>query len=99
MTTESVTNIVGRADLLTAMAVLSALLMYLESRDATAGRRAGWVAGLALATAVGVFSKESAIAILPLIILCEWIRGFSRTRALLLGCAATLARVALMLLA
>jgi tetratricopeptide (TPR) repeat protein len=99
VTTESVTNIAGRADLLAAMAVLSGLLMYLESREATAGRRAAWLAGLAFVTTLGVFSKESAIAILPLIILCEWIRGFSRTRALLLGCAATLAPIGSMLLA
>jgi hypothetical protein len=99
VTTESVTNIVGRADLLAAMAVLSGFLMYLKSLEAAGGRRAGWIAGLTLATTVGVFSKESAIAILPLIVLWEWMGGFSRTRPLLLGCAATLAPIASMLLA
>jgi tetratricopeptide (TPR) repeat protein len=99
VTTESVTNIVGRADLLAAMAVLSGLLMYLESREATGRRRAGWIAGVAFATTAGVFSKESAIAIVPLIVLFEWTRGFSRPRALLLGCAATIPPIAAMLLA
>jgi hypothetical protein len=97
--TESVTNIVGRADLLAAMAVLSGFLLYLESRDARGGRRAGWIAGLAFATTVGVFSKETAIAILPLIALWELMHGFSKPRALLLGCAATLVPIASMLLA
>ena len=98
VTTESVTNIVGRADLLATMAVLAAFLMYLESLDATGWCRATWAAGLAFATTVGVFSKESAIAILPLIIVYELIRGFSRSRALW-GCAMTLVPIAAMLLA
>jgi protein O-mannosyl-transferase len=69
--TESVTNIVGRADLLAAMAVLSGFLMYLESREASEWARGAWLAGLMAVTTIGVFSKESAVAILPVIILYE----------------------------
>jgi tetratricopeptide (TPR) repeat protein len=69
--TESVTNIVGRADLLAAMAVLSGFLMYLKSRDASGWVRGAWLAGLAAVTTIGVFSKESAVAILPVIVLYE----------------------------
>ncbi len=94
--TESVTNIVGRADLLAAFAVLSGFLMYLKSREASGWVRGLWLAGVMAVTTVGVFSKESAVAILPIIVLYEivWWKG---TRALLLGCAATLAPIAVML--
>ena len=69
--TESVTNIVGRADLLAGMAVLGGFLMYLKSSDTTGKRRIGWLAGLAGATAVGAFSKESAVVLPGVIILYE----------------------------
>ncbi len=94
--TESVTNIVGRADLLAGMAVLSGFLMYLNSREASGWARAMWLAGLAAVTTIGVFSKESAVAILPIILLYEivWRKGF---RASWPGCAATLAPIAVML--
>ncbi len=55
--TESVTNIVGRADLLAGFGVLAGLWCYI--------RLNGWraVAGVAAAQAIGIFSKESAIAL------------------------------------
>jgi tetratricopeptide (TPR) repeat protein len=62
--TESVTNIVGRADLLAAFGVLSGLLCYLRSASSTGWKRAAWLAGVAAAQAIGLFSKESA-AVLP----------------------------------
>lgn len=94
--TESVTNIVGRADLLAAMAVLSGFLMYLKSREASGWARGVWLAGLMAVTTIGVFSKESAVAIFPIIWLYEivWRKGF---RASWPGCAATLAPIAVML--
>ena len=96
--TESVTNIVGRADLLAGMAVLSGFLMYLKSREARGWTRAIWLAGLAAVTTIGVFSKESAVAILPIILLYESVWWKERRReALWLGCAATLAPIAAML--
>lgn len=61
--TESVTNIVGRADLLAAFGVLAGLLCYAKA-ESTGRRRLAWLAGLVGAQAIGVFSKESA-AILP----------------------------------
>ncbi len=100
--TESVTNIVGRADLMAGMAVLSGLAMYLKSAEAAGARRIAWLGGLMLATAAGVFSKENAVVILPLMALYE-LAFHRRTRALLWGCAAvsipllamTLARAAI----
>jgi len=66
--TESVANIVGRADLLAAFGVLAGLLCYVRGASATGGRRVAWLAGLAAAQAVGLFSKENA-AVLPGIML------------------------------
>jgi hypothetical protein len=90
--TESVTNIVGRADLLASIAVLSGLLMYGKSTQVRGARQAIWLLGLAGVTAIGVFSKESAVAILPVIVLCElvWWKKEASRRALAFGCLATL---------
>jgi hypothetical protein len=97
--TESVTNIAGRADLLGGMAVLSGFLMYLKSAEATGSVRVVWLAGLAIVTTLGVFSKESAVAILPLILMYElvWWREHPPHRALWFGFAATLLPIAVML--
>jgi tetratricopeptide (TPR) repeat protein len=99
--TESVTNIVGRADLLAGMAVLSGLLLYWKSAEARGWNRAAWLAALAAVTTIGVFSKESAVAILPLIVLYElvWWNPCLHHRPLLWGTAATLLPIAAMLFA
>jgi tetratricopeptide (TPR) repeat protein len=66
--TESVTNIVGRADLLAALGVLAGLLCAVRAGAARGRSRVAWLAGLAAAQAVGLFSKESA-AVLPGVLL------------------------------
>jgi hypothetical protein len=66
--TESVTNIVGRADLLAAFGVLAGLLCYVKSASATGRRKLFWVAAMVAAQMVGIFSKENA-AVLPGIML------------------------------
>jgi protein O-mannosyl-transferase len=88
--TESVTNIIGRVDLLAGMAVLSGLLFYLKSTEAQDARRWMWLAGLMAVTFAGVFSKESAVMILGVIVLYElvWWKERKNLRGLLLGCAA-----------
>src|SRR6516164_8385712 len=85
--TESVTNIVGRADLLAGMAVLGGFLIYLKSTESRGWNRAAWLAALAGVTTIGVFSKESAVAILPLIVLYElvWWNPRPHHRPLLWG--------------
>jgi protein O-mannosyl-transferase len=62
--TESVTNIVGRADLLAAFGVLVGLLCSVRSARVAGRRKVAWLAGLAAAQTIGLFSKESA-AVLP----------------------------------
>src|SRR5579863_9267204 len=69
--TESVTNIVGRADLLAGFAVLGGFLWYLKSMEAEGWRRGAWLGALAVVTAAGVFSKESAVVLPAVIVLYE----------------------------
>ena len=97
--TESVTNIIGRSDLISAMAVLGGFLMYLKGTESTGLRRLAWLAGLIAVTFVGVFSKESAVTIVGVIALYEltWWKERKQAQALLLGCIATLVPVAMML--
>ncbi len=72
--TESVTNIVGRADLLAAFGVLAGLLWYVKAAP-PARRRLAWLAGLVVTQAIGIFSKESAVVLPGLMLLYDltWI--------------------------
>ena len=69
--TESVTNIVGRADLLAGFGVLAALLSYHKSRHSSGRMHAAWLAAAALATAIGICSKESAIVVIGAFLLYD----------------------------
>jgi tetratricopeptide (TPR) repeat protein len=62
--TESVTNIVGRADELAGLSVLGALLLYIRSTVAPGWRKVPWLMAMMLATFLGVLAKENA-AIIP----------------------------------
>jgi tetratricopeptide (TPR) repeat protein len=98
--TESVTNIIGRSDLLAGIAVLGGLLLYLKSAEAAGWRVYAWLCALVAVTTVGVFSKESAVAILGVIVLYEiafW-SGRERLRGLYLGCAAVAIPIVVMLI-
>jgi len=64
--TESVTNVVGRADLLAGFALLAGVLCYRRSVESQGWVAWAWCSAAALAAAVGMFSKENAI-IVPLI--------------------------------
>ena len=75
--TESVTNIVGRADLLAAFGVLEGLLCHVKGASAAGRRKLAWLAGVAAAQAVGLFSKESAV-VLPGIMLLYDLTRFER---------------------
>jgi tetratricopeptide (TPR) repeat protein len=66
--TESVTNIVGRADLLAAFGLLAGLLCHARGASAAGRLRWGWIGAVLLAQTIGLFSKENA-AVLPGIML------------------------------
>ena len=97
--TESVTNIVGRADLLAGLAVLGGFLIYLKSTEAAGWRRWAWLTLLALVTAAGAFAKESAVTVLGVIALYEaiWWKERRQWRGLVLGSIAMLIPIQAML--
>ncbi|MDR3702847.1 MAG: DUF1736 domain-containing protein [Candidatus Sulfopaludibacter sp.] len=75
--TESVTNIVGRADILAGLGVLGGLVCYIWSTRTAGKQRRAWLAAAALVTAIGMFSKESAIVVLAAVAL--WDLAFPET--------------------
>ena len=101
LVTESVTNIVGRADLLAGMSTIGGLLLYMKGTEAVGRRKAAWFVALGLVTLIGVFSKESAVAIVGVIAIYEliWWRERRQWRGLIYGMIATGIPVALMLAA
>lgn len=88
--TESVTNIIGRSDLLAAASLMGGFLFYLKSTESQGWHRLAWLAGLTAVTSIGVFSKESAVAILGVVALFEltWWKDRRQLRGFVLGCAA-----------
>jgi len=62
ISTESVTNIVGRADEFMAMGFLGSSLLYIRSTEARGMRRLPWLLGLMVVFAAGLLSKESELA-------------------------------------
>jgi len=70
--TESVTNIVGRSDLLAALGVLASLLCHRRAIAAAGVRKAVWLGAIGLATAAGIFSKESAIVLLAVLAIYDF---------------------------
>jgi len=95
--TEAVDNVVGRADLLAAMAVLAGLLIYGGATRQSGPRR--WLALFAVAAA-GAFSKESAVVLAGLMLLSDMAfgvpGGIGRRRRLAAYAAAVGAAVALL---
>jgi tetratricopeptide (TPR) repeat protein len=69
LTVESVTNVVGRADLLAGFSVLGGLLLYRGFLAATGRRRLPWIVALGVTYVAGVFSKESAVVLPALMLL------------------------------
>jgi tetratricopeptide (TPR) repeat protein len=70
--TESVTNVAGRADLLAAFGSLAGLLCYARSSTHSGWRRAAWLVALAAAAAIGVFSKESGVVLVAVMIVYDF---------------------------
>ncbi len=71
--TESVTNVAGRADLLSAMGVLGAFWLYLKASVSIGTTRTWSLIGMAVATGFGVLSKESAVVVPGVVLLHEFL--------------------------
>lgn len=69
--TESVTNIVGRADILSCAGVLAGLLCRVRANSAVGARKIAWIGGIAAASAVAIFSKESGIVLVALLLMYD----------------------------
>ncbi|HZP47642.1 MAG TPA: hypothetical protein VFB07_03845 [Vicinamibacterales bacterium] len=94
---EAVTNIVGRADLLAALGVLAGVWLYGRACDRDGRVRPLAIAGLVVATAVAVLSKESGVVLAPIVVCCELCRWRRKTspRALLIAAGAMAAPLAI----
>ncbi len=89
--TESVTNIVGRSDLLAGTAILGGLWLYIRGSAAAGLSKFAWLAGLAAVTTLGLFSKESAGALVGVLAVYEFFQPQRhRLRRLLPSSAAVL---------
>jgi len=64
--TESVSNLVGRADLFATAAIVGGFLCYAKSTVVERWRKVPWLAALMVITVIGEFCKESAVAVLGL---------------------------------
>jgi tetratricopeptide (TPR) repeat protein len=69
--TECVTNIIGRANLLSASAVLAGTLCHLKASAAPGWRKAPWLLALMIIVTLGMFSKESAIVVLAVMVIYD----------------------------
>jgi hypothetical protein len=65
--TESVTNMVGRADLLAGFGVFAGLLSHQKAAAALGGRKLAWLMALMVAATIAIFSKESGIVLVAVI--------------------------------
>jgi protein O-mannosyl-transferase len=77
--TESVTNIIGRSDLLAGFGVLAGLLCHIMGAGASGRRKVAWLGALTAATAIGLFSKESAIVVVAAMLLYDFTFGTLET--------------------
>jgi tetratricopeptide (TPR) repeat protein len=76
--TESITNIIGRADLFATFSVLSVTLLYIRQTEKTGWRRVGLLLLMVLAMLFGLFSKESSVAVVAVVLLYDLAMRTSR---------------------
>lgn len=62
--TESVTNIIGRADLFATAAIVGGFLIYARSTTVGGSRKIPWLAAVMVVAAIGEFSKENGVLLL-----------------------------------
>src|SRR4051794_9672203 len=68
---ESVTNVIGRSDMLAAFGVLGALAAHRKAARSEGATKALWLTAVFLASAVGVFSKESGVVVIAVVVLWD----------------------------
>jgi hypothetical protein len=73
--TEAVTNIIGRSDAMAGFGVLAGLVCYIQYTRSTGGERRKWLAGMMLAAAIGIFSKENAVVVIAGMLLYDFTFG------------------------
>lgn len=94
--TESVTNIVGRADELAAMGVFAGLLCHIRGSQAVGLKKLTWLAALGVSAAIAVFSKESGVAVIAAMLCYDAaFGGFKPWRPRLAGYIAVAAPLAI----
>src|SRR4051812_24690191 len=71
--TESVTNIIGRADMFAATTVIGGMLIWIDIHRSAMWKRVLWLTALLFLMAFGVFAKESAGAVVFVAILYDLI--------------------------
>ena len=69
---DAIAPIVGRAELLAALAMTGGIFFWVRVRTAES-RNVGALLGLAGSIAIGAFSKESALAAIPVLAVVEWL--------------------------
>jgi protein O-mannosyl-transferase len=69
--TEAVSNVAGRADLLSTAAVLGGLLLYIRLATDAKSRTALYAGAIFALSAIGVFSKESSAVLIGLMLLWD----------------------------
>jgi tetratricopeptide (TPR) repeat protein len=94
VTTEAVTNIAGRADLLSAASVLGGFLLYMESKKLSGRERVRCLTTLAVVSLAGVLAKENAAVLVGLMALYDL--AFRESRPVKAAYAVVLATVAVM---
>ena len=70
---ESVTNVVGRADLLATLSILGAGWCYLRAAAARGWRKLPWLAGVTFVSCLGVLAKENAVMVGAFVLLYDWL--------------------------
>ncbi len=70
--TEAVTGIVGRAELLAALAALVTLLAFRRACEASGRWRTAWLATSLSACALGLLAKETAFTVIGLVAVLHW---------------------------
>ena len=80
--TEAVANVVGRAELLTALLVLVSLLAYVRSQGGRGGPSAGFYAASLGGYLLGLLTKESAVTLVGVIVLYDFLYGDEKARRL-----------------